>query len=434
MRLETGRRIIIVGGGIGGLAAALGLARKRFSVIVLEKAPALGEIGAGMQLAPNAFHALDYLGVGHEARAKAVFVERMLLMDAMSGEEITSVPLGAPFRRRFGNPYAVVHRGDLHGVLLEACRAHPKIEVRVGNEVLSYEQRANSVTVRLASGDYLTGAALIGADGLWSNVRKQVVGDGIPRISGHMAYRSLIPTERLPDELRWNAGTIWAGPKCHIVHYPVSNSNYLNLVAIRETDRREMASGKPVSQEKVLGEFECLHNRVRAVIERGSEWTLWSICDRDPVDDWVDGRVALLGDAAHPMMPYMAQGACMALEDAVCLAHAADTHDGDLKRAFEDYRARRVLRTARVQLQARAIGDHIVHPAGVHAALRNSIMRGKSADDWYDSLQWLYGDTGLSEAFATTNDDVIVAQDAGGRFVTRERPVAAAAVAGHDGR
>src|SRR5690242_11492323 len=173
--------ILIAGGGIGGLTAALGLAQKGFRTILLEKASQLGEIGAGIQLGPNAFHSFDYLGVGEAARAMAVYVDHLRLMDAMTGEEIMHIDLGEDFRTRFRNPYAVVHRGDLHGVFLKACRAQERIELRVNSEVVDYAQDGAGVTVRLASGERVSGAALIGADGLWSNVRKQVVGDGAPR-------------------------------------------------------------------------------------------------------------------------------------------------------------------------------------------------------------------------------------------------------------
>src|SRR5215468_1652632 len=173
--------VLIAGGGIGGLATAMGLAQKGFRSILLEKASRLGEIGAGIQLGPNAFHAFDYLGVGEAARGMAVYIDQLRLMDALTAEEITHIDLGEPFRARFKNPYAVVHRGDLHGVFLRACRAHPDIELRVNSEVLDYEQDETSVTVRLASGEAHAGIGLIGADGLWSNVRKQVVGDSAPR-------------------------------------------------------------------------------------------------------------------------------------------------------------------------------------------------------------------------------------------------------------
>jgi 2-polyprenyl-6-methoxyphenol hydroxylase-like FAD-dependent oxidoreductase len=389
--------ILIAGGGIGGLSAALGLAQKGFSVLVLEKASALGEIGAGIQLGPNAFHAFDYLGVGEAARAMAVYIDQLRLMDALTGEEITHIDLGERFRARFKNPYAVVHRGDLHGVFLKACRAHERIALRVRSEVTSYEQDGSRVTVRLASGESVTGSALIGADGLWSNVRKQVVGDGPPRVSGHTTYRSVIPTERMPEDLRWNAATLWAGPKCHIVHYPLSGWKTFNLVVTYHNDAPEPVAGKPVPKEEVRQGFEHVHEVARKIIDHGSDWKLWVLCDRDPVERWVDGRVALLGDAAHPMMQYFAQGACMALEDAVCLSHLLHALPDDLENALEIYRSQRVVRTTRVQLQSREIGEHIYHPTGAHAATRNAIMRAKTSEDYHDHLAWLYGGTGLPD-------------------------------------
>jgi salicylate hydroxylase len=396
MALERDLPILVAGGGIGGLGAAMGLAQKGFPVVVLEKAAVLGEIGAGIQLGPNAFHAFDYLGVGEAARGMAVYIDQLRLMDAVTAEEITHIDLGDAFRSRFRNPYAVVHRGDLHGVLLRACREHERIELRVSSEVLSYEQDGSSVTVRLGSGETVKGAALIAADGLWSNIRKQVVGDGPPRVSGHSTYRSVIPTERMPEDLRWNAATLWAGPKCHIVHYPLSGWKVFNLVVTYHNHAPEPVAGKPVSEEEVRKGFEHVHERARKIISHGSDWKLWVLCDRDPVQNWVDGRVGLLGDAAHPMMQYFAQGACMALEDAVCLSHTL-AGEPDVERALGTYNSERVVRTTRVQLQSREIGEHIYHPAGAHALLRNSVMGAKSSEDYYDHLGWLYGGTGLNE-------------------------------------
>ena len=390
--------ILIAGGGIGGLAAALGLAQKGFAVVVLEKAPELGEIGAGIQLGPNAFHAFDDLGVGEAARAMAVYIDQLRLMDALTAEEITHIDLGEAFRKRFGNPYAVVHRGDLHKVFLTACRAHSRIDLRVNSEVLSYAQDATSVTVRLANGADVTGALLIGADGLWSNVRKQVVGDGAPRVSGHTTYRSVIPTERMAEDLRWNAATLWAGPKCHLVHYPLSGWKVFNLVITSHNDAPEPVAGKPVPKDEVMLGFAHVHEKARQIIDLGIDWRLWVLCDREPVANWVDGRVTLLGDAAHPMLQYMAQGACMAMEDAVCLSHMIAAYPNRIEQALPPYNARRVLRTSRVQLQSRALGEHVYHPGGAHAQLRNAIMRAKTQEQWYDALQWLYGSTGLDES------------------------------------
>ena len=382
--------ILIAGGGIGGLAAALAIAAKGRRVRVLEKAARFGEIGAGIQLGPNAFHAFDALGVGDAARKMAVYIEQLRLMDAVTADEIVHIPLGDAFRARFRNPYAVVHRGDLHGVLLQACRDHAAIELSGNSEVVSYEQYGSEVVALLGSGERVSGAALIGADGLWSRVRAKVVGDGAPRVSGHTTYRSVIPTAQMPEELRWNAATLWAGPKCHVVHYPLSDWRVFNLVVTYHNDAPEPVAGRPVSREEVLAGFRHTHPRVQSIIEHGSDWKLWVLCDRDPVLRWTDGRVVLLGDAAHPMLQYFAQGACMALEDAVCLGDAVGAFQ-DLTRAFAWYNAARVLRTARVQLQSREIGNHVYHPDGAHAALRDSLMRAKSEADWYDTLDWLYG-------------------------------------------
>ncbi|HEY8611053.1 MAG TPA: 3-hydroxybenzoate 6-monooxygenase [Roseomonas sp.] len=400
MRQE--KPILVAGGGIGGLAAALGLARAGFEVTVLERAPVLAEIGAGIQLGPNAFQAFDHLGIGDAARAMAVYVDRLRLMDALTAEDIASIDLTEPFRHRFGNPYAVVHRGDLHGVFVRACQAQLRINLRTGCAVTGYEQDGTTVTVQLQSGEAVEGSVLIGADGLWSRIRQRVVGDGPPRVTGHTTYRSVIPTEQMPEDLRWNAATLWAGPKCHIVHYPLSGWKQFNLVVTYHNDAPEPVAGQPVEEEEVMAGFRHVHPRAQSIIRHGRDWKLWVLCDRDPTERWIDGRVALLGDAAHPTLQYLAQGACMAMEDGVCLAQEMAVHPGAAEAALEAYRRRRVLRTARVQLQSREVGDHIYHPSGPHAALRNSIMSAKSDTQWYDTLAWLYGETGLGDAAAAT--------------------------------
>jgi salicylate hydroxylase len=388
-------RLLIAGGGIGGLATAIGLAENGIASLVLERAAQFGELGAGIQLGPNAFHAFDRLGIGDRARAIAIYIDALRLMDAMTGEDIAQIPLDEPFRARFKNPYAVIHRGDLHGVFLAACRASPLVTLRTSAEVIGYEQAGGRVRARLADGETVEGTALVAADGLFSKIRAQLVGDGRPRVTGHTTYRSVIPTEEMPADLRWNAATLWAGPKCHIVHYPLSGWKSFNLVVTTHNDASEPVSGKPVPREEVLQGFRHVAPIAQKIIEHGRDWKLWVLCDRDPVLTWTDRRVALLGDAAHPKLQYMAQGACMAMEDAVCLADTVASHQGDVDAAFEAYALKRVHRTARVQIQSRLIGDHIYHPAGGHAALRNAIMRAMSPADYYDSLDWLYGSSGL---------------------------------------
>ena len=381
---------IISGGGIGGLATALGLSRVGHSSIVLEQSGRLEEIGAGIQIAPNAFNCFDYLGVGNEMRKEAVYIDRLRLMDALTGDEICHIPLDTAFRERFGNPYAVVHRADLHSVLFEACKASGLIELRTSHPVTGYHQEGGIVTVRILDKQDLKGYALIGADGLHSAVRMQMIGDDPPRVSGHTTYRSVIPTEMMPKDLRWNAATLWAGPKCHIVHYPLKGWKVFNLVVTFHNDVKEAVTGKPVSREEVHRGFEHIHPRPRQVIDHGIDWKLWVLCDREPITNWVDGRVALLGDAAHPMLQYFAQGACMAMEDSVSLSHRVGTCN-NLDSAFAQYLEDRMVRTTRVVIDSSLIGDHIYHPSGAQAALRNSFMQAITPAEWFERLAWLYG-------------------------------------------
>ena len=388
-------RFIIVGGGIGGLATALGLAKHGVRSIVLEKAPKLGEIGAGIQLGPNAFHGFDYLGVGDKARKMSVYIDDLILMDAINGDEITRIELGDEFRNRFKNPYAVVHRGDLHGVFLNACKENNLIEMSTNTNIISYEQNSDGVFAISDDGNKINGIALIGAEGLWSKIRAQLVGDGPPKVSGHTTYRSVIPIDQMPEELRWNAATLWAGPKCHIVHYPIHGGKSFNLVVTYHNDALEPVAGKQVSKDVVRKGFEHVNSIAKQIIEKGKDWKLWVLCDRDPVTNWVDRKVAVLGDAAHPMLQYLAQGACMAIEDAVCLSEEVKNEKENTEQALINYQNKRMLRTARVQLHSREIGKHVYHADGVHALLRNQIMKSKTQDDWYNDIEWLYGRTGL---------------------------------------
>jgi len=383
--------IIVAGGGLGGLGAALGLAKKGKSVVVLEQAPELGEIGAGIQLGPNAFHSFDYLGVGEGAREQAVYVEKLRFMDAMTAEEVAHVPLDENFRERFGNPYAVVHRADLHRELVKACEDHALIDLRVNSAVVGYDQDGSSITANLKSGDTVKGELLVGADGLHSAVRAKLVGDGPPRSSGHSTYRSVIPVEDFPEEIRWNAATLWMGPKCHLVHYPLSGWKVFNIVITKDNDAQDVVAGKSLSHAEVYENFNHIHEMPQKLIEIGQNWKVWVLCDRAPTEDWIDGRAVLLGDAAHPTLQYYAQGACMALEDAVCLSEILGNHPDNLDAALTRYRDTRLVRTARIQIGSRQLGDNWFHVDGVHRKLRNEIMGNMSAEDYYNHLGWLYG-------------------------------------------
>lgn len=383
---------LVAGGGIGGLATALSLARRGHRVTVLERGEAFAESGAGIQLGPNAFHALDLLGVGRGVRRRAVFIEELRFMDGTTGEKVAVMPLKGCYRRRFGNSYAVVQRGDLYQSLLAACRAAEGIALVPGAAVRRYAQDREGVTVRTAAGRTFTGDLLVGADGIRSAVRAQLVGDGPPRVSGHTIYRSVIPIGRVPDELRWNAVTLWAGPRWHFVHYVIGGGEYLNLAATVDDGAREPVAGRPTDRAAVLGRFPELGPTGRRLLELGEGWREWVLCDRDPVDVWTDGRVALMGDAAHPMLQYAAQGACQALEDAVVLGEVlGDATGADVAQRLEKYNAERRERTARAQLLAREMGAQLYHPAGEAALERNAMLRSLTEEDLYGKVSWLHG-------------------------------------------
>ena len=387
--------VIVAGGGIGGLSAALGLANKGCQVTVLEQAPAFGEIGAGIQIGPNAFHAMDYLGVGPAGREKAVYIDNLVMMDGLTGDRIAAIPVDEPFRKRFGNPYAVVHRADLHGVLYDACRTHANITLVNNQRVVAYENSGNGASVRTESGETFRADAVIGADGVRSKIREQLTGGDQLRLSGHVAYRAVLPIELMPEDLRWNAATLWAGPKCHMVHYPLQGWKTFNLVATFQTEVSDVGTNEPGTREEILGRFGDVVPKARKLLEKPSEWRRWVLGDREPIDNWTDGRVTLLGDAAHPTHQYFAQGACMALEDAVCLADKVEKHEGDLTAAFNAYQEERIVRAYRVVLSSRMLGN-VYHATGIERKIRNAWLGAKSPEDFYNSLQWLYGGTGLS--------------------------------------
>ena len=389
------QHVIVAGGGIGGLATALALARKDFRVSVYEQSRDFSEIGAGIQIGPNAFHALDWLGVGEQARRCAVFIDRLVMMDSLDGQQVACIPVDDPFRSWFGNPYAVIHRDDLHRVLLDACTKQDSIDLVTRRRVVGYEQQNCRVRIFTDDDQQSEADVLIGADGLNSKIRNQLLNDGPPRVSGHVAYRALMPYELMPEELRWNAATLWAGPKTHIVHYPLKGWKLFNIVCVfQDKNRTEAAANVPGTQEEVLQRFSAVCDKPRSILEALSEWRYWVLCDREPVSRWVDARVALLGDAAHPMMQYFAQGACQAMEDAVCLAQKMALHVDDVEAGLLQYQSERVLRTARVQISSRLIGDYLYHADGVTRLVRNDIYADRTPEEWYRSLEWLYGHTG----------------------------------------
>ena len=381
--------VLVVGGGIGGLTAALALSRKGIPVQVLEQAAEFKEIGAGIQLGPNVFRMFEVLGLTDAVFRWAAFPEALEMRDSMTGESVIEMRIDKLYDR-YHAPYGVIHRADLLDRIHDACRGSNLIELLPSRKVVSIEDAGNGVTVRTEGGETYKGAALIGCDGLWSTVRQHIVGDGKPVVSGHIAYRAVLPTADWPNEYRLPKMIIWAGDKTHLVHYPLRRGELFNLVVVFHSDRYEEgwdSYGDPAELHERFSE-KC--EPVRTLLKKVNSWKMWVLCDRPPIKNWSKGRITLLGDAAHPMLQYLAQGACMAIEDAVCLANQIAATGGDYPSAFRKYQELRYLRTARVQIMARVYGE-VYHANNVVRELRNKVLREWLAQGGVD-MSWLYGE------------------------------------------
>jgi len=390
--------ILIVGGGIGGMTTALALARAGFTAHIAERSPEFGEIGAGIQLAPNALRILDSLGVLPELTAQAVRLRRLVFMHADTGRHLTTLAFGEPFERRYGYAYSVMHRGDLLTVLHRACRADNRITLESNREVIELTDHGGTAQVRFADGGSYQCGAVVGADGLWSTAR-QLVCDDRPVTDKFVAYRGALPATdiALPaGERGIPAGPedeiIWIGPYKHLVQYPIRRGELYNQVAVfrswRYSPEAELTDGWGTPAE--LDEsFATACDPVRAAVTLVKRDRRWVMYDREPLDNWTTGRITLVGDAAHPMVQYLAQGACQAIEDAGCLARQLTEYDGDIVKSFAAYQAERIPRTALIQRAARTWGL-IWHDDGpVIPLLRDRIFARRDRRDYTD-LDWLY--------------------------------------------
>lgn len=383
------KSVLIAGGGIGGLAAALALGQDGYSVEVLEQSESFGEIGAGIQLGPNVFKMFEYLGLTEEINRVAYFPSHLGMRDVRSGEWVIRVPLGDAVRGVYGYPYGVIYRADLHQVLLDACRRVSSIRLSTNAKLASFDQRNGRVSAQLVNGDLHEADAMIGADGMWSAVREAIVGDGKPRVSGHIAYRAVLKREDVPLHLWSDEVTLWGGEKTHLVTYPLRRGELFNLVVVFHSDKYEEGWN-------TFGDIDELHERfanaaptVQELIKKINAWKMWVLCDREPIKGWSKGNVTLIGDAAHPMLQYLAQGAGQAIEDACVLREALRATHGRFAEAFEKYEAARYLRTARVQLTARFYGD-IYHASGVVRELRNQLFQSGKESAGFAGLKWMY--------------------------------------------
>lgn len=400
------KQILIAGGGIGGLAAALGSARAGWDVRLYERAPAFTEVGAGVQLGPNVVRCLQAWGLRDALQAVAAFPERIAVRSARSGAELAHMRLGADIAQRYGAAYAAIHRADLQGLLLDAARQQANVHLSLNHTALDCRQEGGVVTLRLSCpadeagrGDKsieVEGDALLGADGLRSRIRTQLLGQEPMRSSGHLAYRAVVAQQDLPAALRSMQVTAWLGPRLHVVHYPVRRGELLNIIAIRHgqapADLDSWDHGANAAELEAALAQTCapLQDLIRAVPHAGSGWRLWPLLDRPPVagaHQMAQGLVALLGDAAHPMRPYLAQGAGMAIEDATQLQHSLAMSELEVALRLRRYALNRWQRNARVQERARRNGV-IFHARGPVRWGRDTAMRLLGAR--LLDVPWLY--------------------------------------------
>jgi salicylate hydroxylase len=393
----TGHRTVpalVVGGGIGGLATALSLAGNGQRVHLVERAPEFAEIGAGLQFGPNASRALDALGVLGDIAPLAVAPARAVMMDARTGLRLTTLDLGPAFVRRYGYPYLVLHRHDLLEKLVEHCRRHPLITLENNRTVADVDLRADGATVTCTDGTRYETSAVIAADGLHSALRRHVVEDDTV-CDGYVAYRGTVTRDQAGQSADDTSVVLWIGPGVHLMQYPVRRGELYNQVAVFRS-RRYRPGREPGTwggPDELDAAFAGACRPVRDAVARIGRDRRWAMYDRAPATTWVNGPLALTGDAAHPMLQYLGQGACQALEDAVELGHRfrLHTHDGvvDLRRAYREFEQARIPRTARCQTSARPWGElwHTEDPTVL--ALRDRLFARRPADE-YDELDWLY--------------------------------------------
>jgi salicylate hydroxylase len=392
-------QLVVAGGGIGGLAAALAASRAGCDVRLLERAAAFSEVGAGVQLGPNVTRVLQAWGLHDALRSVAAFPERLQVRNAEGSELLGELSLGPTMATRYGAPYATVHRADLHSLLLEALQQHADIKMHAGRALQSFSQSAEAVRLHTATGPDVECDALIGADGLWSTVRQQMLGDGMPLRTGHLAYRALVKQSTLPSPLRTQDVTVWLGRQMHVVQYPVRSGEQLNVVAFVHGEVPDDAGAlidwdHNANRPDLLATLGGTCAGLRSLIEAIPAWRLWVMYDRPPMQgahQHALGRVALLGDAAHPMRPYLAQGAGMAIEDAAELGNALSQAKAvafDVPALLQRYALNRWQRNARVQARALRNGQ-IFHAEGVMRWGRDASMKllGAKVLD----MPWLYG-------------------------------------------
>jgi 2-polyprenyl-6-methoxyphenol hydroxylase-like FAD-dependent oxidoreductase len=396
--LASARTVVIAGAGIGGLTAALTVARHGFRVVLLEQAERLEETGAGIQLSPNASRVLISLGLRERLAPHVAAPQELIVANARTGRVLARAPLGAAAEQRYGAPYWIIHRGDLQSALLEAVQAHPDIVLRLGTRVDDFATQGNGITVAAHSRHETVeerGGALIGADGLWSRLRGRLGHAETLRFAGHTAWRALVPAQAVACELSIPTINLWFGAGGHMVHYPVKGGRLINVVAIMRDDWREPGWSAPGDRAEILDRFRppAWNDPPREILYAADRWLKWALFDATPLSHWGHGPVTLLGDAAHPILPYLAQGAAMAIEDAAelgqCIKGLGDA-SGDLAGALRRYEQRRLARTAKTQREAHRNGA-LYHMSGVAGFMRTLAVAALGGERLISRYDWLHG-------------------------------------------
>jgi salicylate hydroxylase len=380
--------IAIAGGGIAGLATALALARRNMAVTIFEQAPELHEVGAGLQVSPNAWRVLDELGVGDALNAASTAPTGIRIRSGRTGATLARIPLGRAAEIRWGAPYRIVHRADLQTILADAA-AESGAELRLDTRIAGFARDGADIRIDLEAGETGRFDGLVGADGLWSAVRSQIVGDGMPRHSRKVAWRTTVALADLPSSLDPTETGLWLGRDAHLVHYAVRGDSELNIIAVLTSDWSEPGWSAPGDPAEIARAFSSWPDLARDIVATPDRWLRWALADRPPRSRWGEGPVTLAGDAAHPMLPFLAQGAAMGIEDAWMLS-ASLAGAGEVAPAFRRYEARRFARTARVQRAARANGD-IYHLGGLAARARDIALSMLGTERLMARWDWLYG-------------------------------------------
>jgi salicylate hydroxylase len=382
--------ILIVGGGLGGLSTALALGRKGVPVRLLKQSEQIGAIGFGIQMGPNVFSAFEQLGVADAVRNQSHKPGALLMLDAYSGEQLAAVPFDAAFKAWFSEPYVAIHRVDLHNILLDACPKLPNVRLDQSITVSGFQETGDSVRVLTTEGDDIEGAALIGADGLRSAIRSQMHPLDQPRSVGYVAHRTIVPMESIPNGVRCDEVVLCAGPAFHIIYYPPRNRSEINIVAVFRTDTYAQKSDPAAHKAELRNTYRDTHPEMQSVLGLMDLSRRWPLADRNPIRRWARGRVTLLGDSAHGTLQSLAQGAGMAIEDAVYLAALLDIANGDIVSAFQQFQHDRVVRTSRVQLESRALWDMYHAEDAIARDSRRQQYQERTAEDYYRCLTWLW--------------------------------------------